>query len=87
MYYKYFVISIKLYIFVYIKNNIIMPKSRHRKNHKKKVQSWKQQSEQKVNSANKEMMKIQEDLMQKYKEKQESEGKEPKLLNPNPETL
>ena len=64
-----------------------MPKSRHRKNHKKKVQSWKQQSEQKVNSANKEMMKIQEDLMQKYKEKQESEGKEPKLLNPNPETL
>tara|TARA_R110000751_G_scaffold44506_1_gene101836 strand:- start:1176 stop:1439 length:264 start_codon:yes stop_codon:yes gene_type:complete len=87
MYYKYFVIWIKLYILVYIKKNIIMPKSRHRKNHKKKVQSWKQQSEQKVNSANKEMMKIQEDLMQKYKEKQESEGKEPKLLNPNPETL
>lgn len=68
MYYKYFVISIKLYIFVYIKNNIIMPKSRHRKNHKKKVQSWKQQSEQKVKSANKEMMKIQEDLMKKWKE-------------------
>ena len=64
-----------------------MPKSRHRKNHKKKVQSWKQQSEQKVNSANKEMMKIQEDLMQKYKEKQESEGEESKPLNPNPETL
>ena len=87
MYYKYFVISIKLYIFVYIKNNIIMPKSRHRKNHKKKVQSWKQQTEQKVNSANKEMMKMQEDLMQKYKEKQESEGGESKPLNPNPETL
>ena len=64
-----------------------MPKSRHRKNHKKKVQSWKQQTEQRVNSANKEMMKIQEDLMQKYKEKQESEGEESKPLNPNPETL
>ena len=87
MYYKYFVIWIKLYILVYIKKNIIMPKSRHRKNHKKKVQSWKQKTEQTTNTANKEMMKIQEDLMQKYKEKQESEGKEPKLLNPNPETL
>ena len=64
-----------------------MPKSRHRKNHKKKVQSWKQQSEQKVKSANKEMMKIQEDLMQKWKEKQELEGKEEKPLNTNPETL
>ena len=64
-----------------------MPKSRHRKNHKKKVQSWKQQTKQKINSANKEMMKIQEDLRQKWKEKQESEGKETKPLNPNPETL
>ena len=66
-----------------------MPKSRHRKNHKKKVQSWKKQTEQKVNSANKEMIKIQEDLMQKWKEKKELEGdgKEEKPLNPNPETL
>jgi len=32
-------------------------------------------------------MKIQEDLRQKWKEKQESEGKETKPLNPNPETL
>jgi hypothetical protein len=64
-----------------------MPKSRHRKNHKKKVESWKQRTQQKVNSANKEIVKIQEDLMQKYKEKQELEGKEEKPLNPNPETL
>jgi len=64
-----------------------MPKSRHRKNHKKKVQSWKQQTKQKVNSANKEMIKIQEDLMQKWKEKKELEDKEEKPLNPNPETL
>ena len=64
-----------------------MPKSRHRKNHKKKVQSWKKQTEQKVNSANKEMIKIQEDLMQKWKEKKELEDKEEKPLNPNPETL
>ena len=55
-----------------------MPKSRHRKNHKKKVQSWKQRTQQKVNSANKEMMKIQEDLRQKWKEKQELEGKKEK---------
>jgi len=86
MYYKYFVIWIKLYIFVYIKN-IIMPKSRHRKNHKKKVESWKQRTQQKVNSANKEIVKIQEDLMQKWKEKKELEDKEEKPLNPNPETL
>ena len=64
-----------------------MPKSRHRKNHKKKVQSWKQESDQKAKSANKEMMRIQEDLMQKWKEKQELDGKEDTSLNPNPETL
>ena len=87
MYYKYFVISIKLYIFVYIKNNIIMPKSRHRKNHKKKVDSFKKRREDNSNAANKEMMKIQEDLMSKWKEKQEQEKNEEKPLNPNPETL
>ena len=64
-----------------------MPKSRHRKNHKKKVQSWKQKTEQRVSSANKEMLKIQEDLMNKWKEKQEQENNEDKPLNPNPETL
>ena len=64
-----------------------MPKSRHRKNHKKKVESWKQRTKQKVNSANKEMMKIQEDLMKKWKEKQGEENKEEKPLNPKPETL
>ena len=31
-----------------------MPKSRHRKNHKKKVEAWKQRSQQRINSANKE---------------------------------
>mgnify|MGYP000288204709 FL=1 len=87
MYYKYFVISIKLYIFVYIKNNIIMPKSRHRKNHKKKVDSFKKRRVDNSNAANKEMMKIQEDLMSKWKEKQEQEKNEEKPLNPNPETL
>tara|TARA_R110002012_G_scaffold8739_2_gene40191 strand:- start:7093 stop:7287 length:195 start_codon:yes stop_codon:yes gene_type:complete len=64
-----------------------MPKSRHRKNHKKKVESWKQRSQQRINSANKEIMKVQEDLMKKYKEKQEAEGKGEKSLNPNPDTL
>ena len=64
-----------------------MPKSRHRKNHKKKVNSWKQQTKQKVNAANKEMMKIREDLMKKWEEKKEQEKDENKPLNPNPETL
>ena len=32
-----------------------MPKSRHRKNHKKKVEAWKQKTKQKINSANKEI--------------------------------
>ena len=64
-----------------------MPKSRHRKNHKKKVQSWKQKTEQTTNSANKEMMKIQEDLMKKWKENNEVENKEENLISPNPETL
>ena len=63
-----------------------MPKSRHRKNHKKKVESWKQRTKQKVNSANKEMMKIQEDLRKKWEEKQK-EQKEKGPINPNPETL
>ena len=86
MYYKYFVISIKLYIFVYIKNNIIMPKSRHRKNHKKKVESFKKRRVETTNAANNEMKKIQEDLMKKWKEKQEGEKQE-EPVNPNPETL
>ena len=63
-----------------------MPKSRHRKNHKKKVASFKKRRVDNANAANKEMMRIQEDLMKKWKEKQESE-KEEKPLNPNPETL
>jgi len=64
-----------------------MPKSRHRKNHKKKVESWKQRTKQRINSANKEIMKVQEDLMKKWKEKQgtEKDGETP--LNPKPETL
>ena len=64
-----------------------MPKSRHRKNHKKKVAAFKQKRVEKVNAANKEMMRIQEDLMKKWKEKQEQEKNEEKPLNPNPETL
>ena len=64
-----------------------MPKSRHRKNHKKKVASFKQRRVDNSNAANKEMMKIQEDLMNKWKEKQEQEKNEDKPLNPNPETL
>jgi len=64
-----------------------MPKSRHRKNHKKKVESWKQRTKQRINSANKEIMKVQEDLMEKWKKKKEEESKEEKPLNPNPETL
>ncbi len=51
-----------------------MPKSRNRKNHKQKVASWKSKTQQKVNAANKEIMKIQENLMKEWKEKQEAEN-------------
>ena len=51
-----------------------MPKSRNRKNHKQKVASCKSKTQQKVNAANKEIMKIQENLMKEWKEKQEAEN-------------
>ena len=53
-----------------------MPKSRNRKNHKKKTQQWKENKQVMINQANKQIMKIQEELMEKMKEKQEttSEG-------------
>tara|TARA_R100001591_G_C4215536_1_gene147659 strand:- start:96 stop:308 length:213 start_codon:yes stop_codon:yes gene_type:complete len=51
-----------------------MPKSRNRKNHKKKVEAWKNKNQQKVNAANKEIMKIQENLMKEWKEKQDKEN-------------
>ena len=40
-----------------------MPKSRNRKNHKKKVESWKNRKQQQINAANKEIQKIQENLI------------------------
>ena len=51
-----------------------MPKSRNRKNHKKKVEAWKNKNQQKVNAANKEIAKIQENLMKEWKEKQDKEN-------------
>ena len=51
-----------------------MPKSRNRENHKKKVEAWKNKNQQKVNAANKEIMKIQENLMKEWKEKQDKEN-------------
>jgi|7_EtaG_2_1085326.scaffolds.fasta_scaffold30757_1 hypothetical protein len=61
-----------------------MPKSRNRKNHKKKLASWKAKSQQKINSANKEIMQIQEKLMKDMKEKaeQEKDKKEGPSINP-----
>ena len=61
-----------------------MPKSRNRKNHKQKVASWKAKNQQKINSENKEIMKIQEKLMKEMKEKaeQEEDKKEGPIINP-----
>ena len=90
MYYKYFVISIKLYIFVYIKKKIIMPKSRHRKNHKKKAVSYKKRTVETIKSTNNQIKKIQEDLMEKWKEKEREKSGSPdetQLNTSNPETL
>ena len=49
-----------------------MPKSRNRKDHKKKVHQWKENKQFMINQANKQIMKIQEELMEKMKEKQET---------------
>ena len=64
-----------------------MPKSRHRKNHKKKVEAWKQKTKQKINSANKEIREMQEKMMEDFKKKQEAQKAVKDLPNPNPETL
>ena len=56
-----------------------MPKSRNRKNHKKKVEAWKSRTQQKVNAANKEIMKIQENLMKEWKEKEEAENEKKEI--------
>ena len=45
-----------------------MPKSRNRKNHKKRVESWKNRKQQQINAANKEIQKIQENLMKQMEE-------------------
>mgnify|MGYP001256093456 CR=1 FL=1 len=62
-----------------------MPKSRNRKNHKKKVAAWKAKQQQTINTANKEIMKIQEKLMEEMKQKAEEEKdkKEAESINPN----
>ena len=67
-----------------------MPKSRHRKNHKKKVVSYKKRTIETIKSTNNQIKKIQEDLMQKWKDKEmEKTGVTDKnqLNTSNPETL
>tara|TARA_R110002110_G_scaffold103397_5_gene261317 strand:- start:3173 stop:3364 length:192 start_codon:yes stop_codon:yes gene_type:complete len=63
-----------------------MPKSRNRKNHKSKVAAWKLGNQQKINTANKEMMELQEKMKEQWKKKQE-EGKEKKDNSVDPKTL
>ena len=63
-----------------------MPKSKNRKNHKKKVAAWKLKSQQKLNVANKELLEMQEKLKEKWKKKQE-ETKEKKDNSVEPKTL
>jgi len=63
-----------------------MPKSRNRKNHKKKVAAWKANNQQKINAANKQVMELQKKMMDEWKKKKEEE-KEKKDNSVEPETL
>ena len=63
-----------------------MPKSRNRKNHKTKVAAWKLGNQQKINTANTEMMELQEKMKEQWKKKQE-DGKEKKDNSVDPKTL
>ena len=63
-----------------------MPKSRNRKDHKKKVASWKSKKQQQINAANKEIQKIQENLMKEFQEKaakEKAEGEINKQMEEN----
>ncbi len=63
-----------------------MPKSRNRKNHKKKLAAWKANNQQKINAANKQVMELQKKMMEEFKKKQE-EAKEKKEASVEPKTL
>tara|TARA_R110002020_G_scaffold162396_8_gene347989 strand:- start:12 stop:203 length:192 start_codon:yes stop_codon:yes gene_type:complete len=63
-----------------------MPKSRNRKNHKKKVAVWKANNQQKINTANKQVMELQKRMMDEFKKKQE-ETKDKKETSVEPKTL
>jgi uncharacterized membrane protein len=64
-----------------------MPKSRNRKNHKKKVEAWKNRTTQRVNAANKEIMKIQENLMKEFQEKAAKEKAEEEVTKQMEENI
>ncbi len=63
-----------------------MPKSRNRKNHKKKVAAWKLNNQHKINAANKEIGELQKKMMDEWKKKKEK-SKEKKDNSVEPETL
>ena len=52
-----------------------MPKSRNRKNHKKKVQAWKNSKIQERNIAMKKFDDMKERMMEEYNKKMEESGK------------
>jgi hypothetical protein len=52
-----------------------MPKSRNRKNHKKKVQAWKNSKTQERNIAMKKFDDMKERMMEEYNKKMEESGK------------
>lgn len=62
-----------------------MPKSRHRKNHKKKLQTWKNKMSMKANTFNKEMVVMRDNLMKEMQEKQKEDNVE--TINVDPKTL
>ena len=67
-----------------------MPKSRNRKNHKKKVQAWKNSKIQERNIAMKKFDDMKERMMEEYNKKMEESGKkvgDSKEVNPTTNTF
>jgi|TARA_R100000664_G_scaffold207_1_gene494 hypothetical protein len=66
-----------------------MPKSRHRKNHKKKLASWKSRKLQEANASMKKMEQMRETLMETYKKTMEEAKakKDEEKNNVDPQTL
>ena len=59
-----------------------MPKSRHRKNHKKKLKAFKERKIGQLNSANKKLMEVQQKMREEFEQKKK-DGKDKNSVAPS----